>query len=202
VAVRCSFRLCKGCRVQEQIKWLGRRCIGVVLILLQKHGRAFIRTCDGLEEGRGDLVKNPGGEEGEHEDAAVGDLGGAAAIWAEWRSIWRCSRRQAPRGPHGGFGTGSGERGDLVVTRERGGDTGVVFRPREMWTAGRDQKEISFLWGIESRALLSFHVTYSAWILYALRVLWFIHSACHDSCATDNMRYTSFLSPKIPAAHG
>jgi hypothetical protein len=103
----------------------------------------FIRTCDGLEEGRGDLVKNPGGEEGEHEDAAVGDLGGAAAIWARRSG---CDSREGRR--HRGF-----------------------FRPREMWTAGRDQNEISFRWGIESRALLSSHITYSAWILYALRVL-------------------------------
>jgi hypothetical protein len=45
----------------------------------KKHGRAFVHTKDGLEEGCSDLAEHPGGKEGEHEDAAVGDLGGAAA---------------------------------------------------------------------------------------------------------------------------
>ena len=69
-------------------------------------GIAKALTWDGLEEGRGDLAERPGGEEGEREEAAVGDAGGAAADAAARRTARLArargaARRQARRRPHG-----------------------------------------------------------------------------------------------------
>lgn len=65
-----------------------------------------VNPWDGLEEGRGDLAERPGGEEGEREEAAVGDAGGAAADAADRRTARLArargaARRQARRRPHG-----------------------------------------------------------------------------------------------------
>jgi hypothetical protein len=74
---------------------------------IEWEGRGFgLPTWDGLEEGRGDLAERPGGEEGEREEAAVGDARGAAADAADRRPAGlararRAARRQARRRPHG-----------------------------------------------------------------------------------------------------